>query len=40
MKITDGTGKGYQAKVNSQNRIEMFAITEPEDKDANKVWGL
>lgn len=43
MKITDGTGKGYQAKVNSKNRIEMFSITEPEDKDANKngkVWSI
>ena len=41
--IVDGTGKGYEAKVDSDNRVHTFSVIEPEDKAANKNgynWSL
>jgi len=36
MKIDDGTGNGYQAGVDDENRLKTFAITEVEDKHINR----
>ena len=41
--VIDGTGTGYEAKVGTDNRLSVHAITEPEDKAANihgKTWSL
>lgn len=38
--ILDRTGKGYTAKVDSENRLEVFATTEPEDKHINKEGNV
>ena len=41
--IKDGTGAGYTARVNNANQLDVFAVTEPEDKFLNKnggVWTL
>jgi len=41
--IKDGTGKGYLAKVNADNQLDVFAVTEPEDKFLNRsgnVWTI
>jgi len=43
MKITDGTGSGREAEVDSENRLKTFSITEVEDKHINrdgKQWSL
>lgn len=43
MIIDDGTGKNYQAKVDEENRLRTFSVTEPEDKHINregKVWSV
>jgi len=43
MKIEDGTGKGYKARVDDENRLRAFAVTEPEDKHINregKCWSV
>jgi len=36
--IIDGTGSGKEAMVDDHNRLQVFAITEPEDKYLNE-WG-
>lgn len=41
--IEDGTGQGYKAKVDNENRLVTFAITETEDKHQNRQglqWSL
>jgi hypothetical protein len=40
--ILDGTGGGYTAQVTPQHRLEVSAITEPEDRhlnDLGTVWS-
>lgn len=32
--ITDGTGKGYQVKVNSKNQLAFYGVTESAQEDA------
>lgn len=36
MKIEDGTGKGYEVKVNSENRMQTSAITEASSLHASE----
>lgn len=41
--LIDGTGTGYEAKVGTDNRLSVHAITEPEDKASNvqgNTWSL
>lgn len=42
--IEDGTGKAFQAKVNSENQIETLSVAIPEDRHTNvthqAVWSL
>lgn len=41
--ILDGTGGGYQAAVDSDNRLRTLAITRPENLELNldnKTWSL
>ena len=41
--IIDGTGKGYTAKVDSENRLRTSSVTESQDYHINsegKVWSL
>ena len=43
MKVLDGTGNGYYAKVDSENRVHTYSTSEPEDKHINrvgKVWSV
>jgi len=37
--ILDGTGGGYEAKVNNQNRLETFSITEDRVADISNKTG-
>jgi hypothetical protein len=40
--IKDGTGSSRETKVDVRNRLEVFAVTEPEDKHATregKTWS-
>lgn len=37
--IADGTGTGNLAKVNSRNRLETLAISEPRVADISKTFG-
>ena len=39
MKLEDGTGAGYWAKVDDENRIRAFSVIEPEDKHINVIDG-
>lgn len=41
--IIDGTGTGNEAKVDTNNFLHVFAVSEPEDKFSNlkgKTWSL
>ena len=41
--IEDGTGNGHRAKVDSDNRLVTFSITETEDKHENRLgkqWSI
>lgn len=44
IEIQDGTGKGYGAKVDDQNRLKTLAVSETEqfhiNRDNGKVWSL
>ena len=43
MRIEDGKGYGYQARVDDENRLRTFAVIEPEDKHINregKTWSV
>ena len=43
MIIQDGTGSGYKAKIDSENRLTTFSVVETEDKHINregKQWSL
>lgn len=44
MRITGGNGKGYEAFVDDEGRLQVFAVVESEDKHTNKhrgnVWSL
>ena len=43
MKIEDGKGSGLLAEVDDENRLRVFAVTEPEDKHTNRegfVWSF
>ena len=44
MMIEDGVGTGKQAQVDDENRLKVFAVSEPVDKHVNihtgKVWSL
>ena len=35
--ITDGGGKGYSAEVDSENRLRVFSIAEPEVFNASSL---
>jgi hypothetical protein len=38
--IKDGTGTGNTAKVNDANQLDVFAVTEPEDKFLNRSGNV
>ncbi len=43
MIFEDGTGKGFKAKIDDENRLHTFSVIEPEDKHINRsggVWSL
>jgi hypothetical protein len=39
VKLEDGTGKGFLAKVDDENRVLTFSVVEPEDKHINIFDG-
>ena len=39
MKIEDGTGKGFIAQVDDENRLRTFSVIEAEDRHINKETG-
>jgi len=40
MQLTDGTGTNYAVKVDSNNKLRTYSITEPEPVWANEDFGL
>jgi len=43
MILQDGSGSGYNAKIDDELRLSTFSVTEPEDKHINregKQWSL
>jgi len=44
MRLHDGKGRGYEAAVDSEGKLQVFATSEDEDKhinkDTGKVWSV